>query len=46
MANVNYVASVFGIAAFGTNTAVGQDETIQVIVHAHRRIANMVKRVS
>ena len=46
MAEIGLVASIFGVAAFGTNVAKSLYETGDVMVHAHQQIASMAKHVS
>lgn len=46
MAEIGLVASIFGVAAYGTQVATSLYETADVMIHAHRQIASMAKHVS
>ena len=46
MAEIGLVASIFGVAAFGTKVAKSLYETGDVMIHAHQQIASMAKHVS
>lgn len=46
MAEIGLIASIFGVAAFGTKVATTLYETGDVMIHAHQQIASMAKHVS
>lgn len=46
MAEIGLVASIFGVAAYGTQVATSLYETADVVIHAHQEIASMAKYVS
>ncbi|MCJ1426226.1 hypothetical protein MMC29_004129, partial [Sticta canariensis] len=46
MAEIGLVASIFGVAAYGTQVATSLYETADVMIHAHQQIASMAKHVS
>lgn len=46
MAEIGLVASIFGVAAYGTQVATSLYETADVMLHAHQQIASMAKHVS
>lgn len=46
MAEIGLVASIFGVAAYGTKVVTTLYETGDVLIHAHQQIASMAKHVS
>ncbi len=46
MAEIALVASIFGVAAFGTRIATSLYEAAEIMIHAHQQIASMAKHVS
>ena len=46
MAEIGLVASIFGVAAYGTQVATSLYETADVMINAHQQIASMAKHVS
>lgn len=46
MAEIGLVASIFGVASFGTKVATTLYEAADIMIHAHQQIASMAKHVS
>lgn len=46
MAEIGLVASIFGVASFGTKVATSLYEAADVMYHAHDQISSMAKHVS
>ena len=46
MAEIGLVASIFGVAAYGTKVATSLYETAEVMIHARQQIASIAKHVS
>ncbi|KAL6718674.1 hypothetical protein ACLMJK_002908 [Lecanora helva] len=46
MAEIGLVASIFGVASFGTKVATGLYEAADIMIHARQQIASMAKHVS
>lgn len=46
MAEIGLVASIFGVASFGTKVATSLYEAADIMIHAHQQIASMAKHVS
>jgi hypothetical protein len=46
MAEIALVASIFGVASFGTKIAASLYEAADVMIHAHQQINSMAKHVS
>lgn len=46
MAEIALVASIFGVASFGTKVATGLHEAADIMIHAHQQISSMAKHVS
>lgn len=46
MAEISLVASIFGVASFGTKVATSLYQAADIMIHAHQQIASMAKHVS
>lgn len=46
MAEIGLVASIFGIASFGTKITTSLYQAADIMIHAHQQIASMAKHVS
>jgi len=46
MAEIGLIASIFGVASFGTKVATGLYEAADIMIHAHQQISSMAKHVA